>query len=212
MFKLILLVIIVLFFIAGIFGLRIYELSRVTAGDKIENGLKNKSALLVLDVQEDTMKIKEYGDTSLLMSNINTVIRKAQDNKIDIIYIKQEFSNPIDKLLAGGKYEQGTKGSELSNQLDVLSSTIFVKEKTDAFSNRELEEHLLNEQITTLYVIGADAAACIYKTSLGGVNRGYEVIVLRDAIFSVNDRFLEKSIENYRKNNIKISVLDKFPK
>lgn len=210
MFNILLPILGVLLIIIGIFGFRIYVLSKVTTGDRISESLPPKNALLVLDVQNDTLGIKEYGDTSSLMSNINIAIRHAQDNEIDILYTKQEFTNFIDKLLSGGMYKKGSNGSELSNQLDVLSPQVFSKEKTDAFSSSELEEYLLNEHITTLYLIGADASSCIYKTSLGGVNRGYEVVVLSDTIFSVSDSYLKKAIENYKENDIKISTLDEF--
>lgn len=195
-----------------ILGIRIYQLSRVTTGEEISSDLSFKSALLVLDVQNDTLGIKEYNNVNFLMNNINSAVKYAKDNNIDIVYIKQEFSNPIDKLLSGGLYEKNSEGSELSSQLEVLSSNIFIKEKTDAFSNNELEEYLLNQKITALYIIGADATACVYKTSLAGKDRGYEVIVLEDAIFSINDKFLKNAIKNYTENNIKTSTLSDFMK
>jgi nicotinamidase-related amidase len=211
-FKMVILIIGALVIVGGIFGVRIYQLSQVTTGEKISTDLSSKSALLVLDVQNDTLGIKEYGNTDSLMENINSAVRYAQNNNIDIVYTKQEFSNPIDKLMSGQLYEKNTNGSELSSLLDVSSSNIFSKEKTDAFSNSELEEYLLKEKITTLYIVGADASACIFKTSLGGKVRGYEVIILEDSIFSINDKLLNSSIENYAKKDIKTCTLSDFMK
>ena len=146
----ILLIIGVLIIAGGIFGFRIYQLSEVTRGKKISTELVSKNALVVLDVQNATLGIKEYGNSDLLMENINSAIRYAKDNNIDIIYTKQEFSNPIDKLVFGGLYEKDSEGSALSGQLEVLSSNVFTKEKTDEFSNREFDEYLAKEKITRL--------------------------------------------------------------
>lgn len=200
----------ILLIIVGIFGVRIFQLSRVTTGRKISSASPSKRALLVLDVQNDTLGIKGYGNTDFLMDNINSAIIYAQKNNIDLLYIKQEFSNPIDQLLSGGLYKKNANGSQLSSQLEVLSSNVFTKEKTDAFSNSELEAYLQTEKITTLYIVGADASACIYKTSLAAKNRGYEVIILKDSIFSASDKLLNTAIENYTKNDIKTSVLSDF--
>ncbi|AZP03667.1 cysteine hydrolase [Jeotgalibaca ciconiae] len=210
MFKVLLSIVGVLLIIGGIFGFRIYKLSKITTGEKIVENSRPKSALLVLDIQNDTLGIKEYGNTDSLMNNINSAITYAENNHIDILYLTQGFSNPIDKLLSGGLYKKGSVGAELSSQLRVLSPHIFSKEKTDAFSSNELEEYLLKEGITTLYLIGADASACVYKTALGGRNRGYEVIVLSDAVFSINDTFLDRALANYKKNKIKTRVLSEF--
>lgn len=211
-FKIIMSIVIVFVIAGGILGIRIYQLSQVTTGERISANLASMSALLVLDVQNDTLGIKEYDNTDYLMENINSSIRYAKDNNIDIIYTKQEFTNPIDKLISGGLYQKESDGSELSSHLEVLSANIYGKEKTDAFSNSELETYLLKKKITTLYIVGADASACVYKTSLGAKRRGYEVIILEDAIFSVNNKLLNTAKENYENAEIKIITLSDFVK
>lgn len=207
-----LLVIAIILLIASILGGRLYILSKVTSGDKISSDLQSKSALVVLDVQNDTLGIKEYKNKDTLIKNINSAIAYANDNSLDIIYTKQAFSNPLDKLLSSGLYVRNKKGSELSQQLLVLSSNIYEKERTDAFSNADFENYLLEQEITTLYIVGADASACVYKTALAGINRGYEIIVLKDCIFSVNEKMFNQAIDNYKRNNIKIQYLKEFIK
>ena len=181
-------IVLIVLFVSSIIGARAFYLSKVTKGDKIVPNNISKSALLVLDIQNDTIGIKEYSNSNHLLENINSAIKYANKNNIDILYTKQEFSNPLDKLLSGGLYGKGNSGAELSQQLQILSSNIFEKERTDSFSNKKLENYLLENEITTIYIVGADACACVYKTALAGINRGYNVIILEDCIFSVNDK------------------------
>lgn len=129
---------------ASIIGGRLYYLSKETFGEEVSGENGNKSALLVLDVQNDTLSMKEYTQKDVLVKNINKAIEFAKENEIEIIYTKQVFTNPIDKFLSGGLYAENTEGSELSPEIEVISSHVYEKERTDAFSNTELEKYLLD--------------------------------------------------------------------
>lgn len=198
---------------ASIIGGRLYYLSKETFGEEVSGENGNKSALLVLDVQNDTLSMKEYTQKDVLVKNINKAIEFAKENEIEIIYTKQVFTNPIDKFLSGGLYAENTEGSELSPEIEVISSHVYEKERTDAFSNTELEKYLLDQKITTVYIVGADASACVYKTALGGLNRNYQVIILEDCIFSISDKFfLNEAIKKYENKGIQVSDLNEFLK
>ena len=198
---------------ALIIGGRLYYLSKETFGEEVSGENGNKSALLVLDVQNDTLSMKEYTQKDVLVKNINKAIEFAKENEIEIIYTKQVFTNPIDKFLSGGLYAENTEGSELSPEIEVISSHVYEKERTDAFSNTELEKYLLDQKITTVYIVGADASACVYKTALGGLNRNYQVIILEDCIFSISDKFfLNEAIKKYENKGIQVSDLNEFLK
>ena len=197
---------------ASIIGGRLYYLSKETFGEEVSGENGNKSALLVLDVQNDTLSMKEYTQKDVLVKNINKAIEFAKENEIEIIYTKQVFTNPIDKFLTGGLYAENTEGSELSPEIEVISSHVYEKERTDAFSNTELEKYLLDQKITTVYIVGADASACVYKTALGGLNRNYQVIILEDCIFSISDKFLNEAIKKYENKGIQVSDLNEFLK
>lgn len=202
-------ILLLIILLVTVIGGRILYLSNVTTGESVLPNKPTKSALLVLDVQNDTLGVKEYTNTEMLINNINAAISYADSNGIDILYTKQVFSNPLDLLLTGSLYKKDSNGAELSQQLIVASSHVFEKERTDAFTNAELESYLYENQ-TTLYIVGADASACVYKTALAGKNRNYEVVILEDCIFSINDKFLEKALADYNKNGIEIKTLSDF--
>jgi nicotinamidase-related amidase len=60
----------------------------------------------------------------------------------------------------------------------------FNKPYQDAFSNPELQTYLNNRKIGTLFVSGGAAEACVYMTVWGARNRGYQVYVIDEAIYS----------------------------
>lgn len=198
--------------LALIIGGRLYYLSKVTSGETVSSKSDPKSALLVLDVQNDTLAVKEYTKKDVLVERINTAIGFAKENEMEIIYTKQVFSNPLDKLLSGGLYVENREGSELSQEIELLSPHVYTKERTDAFSNKAFEKYLLEQKITTIYIIGADASACVYKTALGGINRNYDIIIIEDCIFSISDKLYNKAIKDYESNGIQVSNLKEFLK
>lgn len=195
----------------GIIALRLVYLSSATNGDAISKYDSSKSALLVLDIQNDTLGISEYGNTEPLMDNINTAIEYANDSNMEIIYTKQEFTgNPLDIMLSSGMYQADSDGADLYNELSIQSDNIFSKLRTDAFSVDHFENYLIENEIDTLYIVGADASSCVYKTALGGKNRGYRVIVLQDSLFSVKKDMLNTILEKYQKKGIEVTNTKDF--
>src|SRR5699024_11662278 len=98
----------------GIVTLRVVYLSNATKGGLIAEYDSPKSALLVLDIQNDTLGISEYGNTDPLMSNINAAIEYANESNMEIIYTKQEFTgNPLDYLIYHGMYQSVSNGAIL---------------------------------------------------------------------------------------------------
>lgn len=201
----------ILILFIGIIALRLVYLSSATKSDSIVKYDSPKSALLVLDIQNDTLGISEYGNTETIMANINTAIEYANDSKMEIIYTKQEFTgNPLDSLISSGMYKADSEGANLYNGLSIQSKNIFSKLRTDAFSVEHFEKYLIENEINTLYIVGADASACVYKTALGGVNRGYRVIVLEDSLFSIKKEMLNKMLEKYQTKGIEITNTKDF--
>lgn len=195
----------ILVFCIGIIALRLIYLSRATKGDSIAKYESPKSAFLVLDIQNDTLGISEYGNTKPLMANINKAIKYANGANMEIIYTKQEFTqNPFNSFISNGMYQANSDGADLYNELSVQSDNIFSKLRTDAFSEEHFENHLIKNEINTLYIVGADASSCVYKTALGGINRGYRVVILEDSIFSIKRDKLNTILEKYQTKGIEI--------
>lgn len=75
--------------LVSVIGGRLFYLSKVTAGESILPNKPTKSALLVMDIQKDTLGINPYTNTEMLVNNINMAISHADSSGIDILYIKR---------------------------------------------------------------------------------------------------------------------------
>ena len=173
-----------------------------TKGDPIAGYNEPKAALLVIDVQNDTTSNTAfYGDTTRFLENVNQAIAFAEENDMEILYVKNiTGNNPVLQLLAGGKYKDGTVGAELADGLQIASGNIFTKSIRDSFSDKGFEDYLISKQVDTLYIVGADASACILSTAQGGINRNYNVNIISDAIITVNDTVMAQMLEQYTKD------------
>lgn len=200
----------VIVILLGAIGARLIYLALPTKGVAINKYETSNSALLVIDMQNDTLSVPQYKNMPERLENINTAIDYAEAKGIPTIYIKQEFHNVIDTLLSGGMYRKNGTGVSLSNQLHVVTCDIFSKFRSDAFSCDKFEGFLINNQIGTLYLVGADASACIYKTALGGINRKYEFVAIEDCLLAADIKNIDKILENYNDKGIKVIPIEKF--
>jgi len=64
--------------------------------------------------------------------------------------------------------------------------------------------------VDTLYIIGADASACIYSTARGGLNRDYNVNIIKDSIITRNDEIMAQMLNQYEKDGITVIDLTVF--
>lgn len=200
--------------VAAIFAIRMLSLSTPSEGEAIREYSDPKSALFVIDMQKDTTgNTSFYGDTTDFIGKVNKAIDIAKKKSMEIIYIKQEFkNNPLDSLISSGKYKAGTEGVQLDSRLQAENENIFTKVKSDAFSSKDLENYLVSKQIDTIYIVGADATACVYKTALGGINRKYKVFVVEDSIITLNNEIMKEMLNKYSSDGIDITSLAQFAK
>lgn len=205
-----LLFIAIIIVIVLIFGSRIYVLSKSTKGKNIPD-TRTQQALIVLDVQNDTLQVPQYKNQMEIIDHINNAIDYALERDLFIVYAKQEVSNPIDSILSGGLYKTNSSGSELAYSLTIASDSIFQKSSNDFFSSKEFEKFLAKNNIGELYLVGADASACVLKTAQGARNRNYQVNILTDCIFSIDETYLTKAMEKYNNNDIHLLTSSKLP-
>ena len=142
-----------------------------------------KKALLIVDVQEEWIKHYSTTGSNTFINDVNKVIGKAAEENIIPVYILNEGGGDIDK------------------RINVASTYIFTKKESDAFTNSELGSFLKKNNVKDVFVIGLDAAFCVYTTSQGAKDEGYRVAVVEDAIISrlEGDNYTRnlKNIQNY---------------
>jgi nicotinamidase/pyrazinamidase len=188
------------------FGMR--KIYTPTKGDMIAEYANPAKALLVIDVQEDYTGIN--GRQGPLLNNveaqiraINTLIDSASRTGMHVVYIRQIFDNNFFTRKFIGRTLEGVPGTELDGRIRVINSNDFTKKISDAFSNPALDTFLVSNQVYELYLVGLDAAYCVYYTALGGLNRGYKVTVIEDAVMTRKD--MNDVLKQYEKDGIGVS-------
>ncbi len=187
-----------------------------TQGAKIAAYANPQKALLVIDVQEDYTGLKGkqpimYKNVEPQLAAINGVIHKASNSGARVIYIRQICDdNFISRLLGGGRAIEGKPGTELDSRINVVSRNDFTKKLSDAFSNPQLDNFLISNQVNELYLVGLDAAYCVYNTARGALNRGYKVKIVKDAIMTRKN--MSDILKRYEQENIPATASSEIDK
>ena len=179
-----------------------------TRGKRIADYPEPRKALVVLDIQEG------YSGTAArlpvtappphgMLATVNRLIDRAAETGMEVAYIRQVFSNNLFVRLHGGR-RQGRV--IIDQRIKVINGNDFEKNRTDAFSNRQFEQLLVDRQVNELYLVGVDAAYCVMYTALGALQRGYRVTVVRDAVMS--RMALPEVLERYRRRGIAVITSD----
>jgi nicotinamidase-related amidase len=78
-----------------------------------------------------------------------------------------------------------------------------------AFADGSLAARLEADSVDTLIVTGSETDVCVLASVLGAVDRGYRVIVVRDAVCSSSDESHDALLELYhRRFAVQIEVAD----
>ena len=167
-------------------------------------------ALVVLDIQEgysgtDARRPVTALPATGMIAAVNRLIDMAAESGVEVAYIRQVFSNNLFVRLHGGKRAGKVI---IDRRVKVINGNDFEKNRTDAFSNRQFEQLLIDKQVDELYLVGVDAAYCVYYTALGALNRGYRVTVITDAVASRHR--MADVLERYRRKGIEVITSDQL--
>jgi nicotinamidase-related amidase len=210
-YALILLAVIAAFALSAVVML-IRSMFVATKGRKIATYPDPHKALVVLDLQEgyagtNTRQPVTIPPATGMISTVNRLIDHAAASGMEIAYFRQVFGNNLIVRLHGGR----KRGKVIiDRRIKVINDNDFEKNRTDAFSNRQFEQLLIDRHVDELYLVGVDAAYCVYYTALGALNRGYKVAVVTDAVASRNT--MAGVLERYRRKGIAVITSEKLIK
>ncbi|WP_379162635.1 cysteine hydrolase family protein [Paenibacillus sp. sgz5001063] len=154
-------------------------------------------ALVIIDIQNDITK--NYKE---IIDNINNAIDWAVSNDIHVIYIRHENLSAGTRILKPNTY-----GSELAIDLKIVSTNVFTKYKGNALTSEEFANFINTNEISELYIAGADATACVKSTCYNLLKSNYEVTVLSDCITSWDKKKIPEMIQYYESKGSKIISL-----
>lgn len=127
-----------------------------------------------------------------VIDDINQAIHRAVKQNFHVVYIRHENLSPGTKT-----FKPGTKGTELPSDLEVVSSHIFIKSKSNALTSPEFVNFVAENAIEHFYIAGADATVCVKSTCFNMCKAKYDVTVLSDCITSWNKKQINDMLRYY---------------
>lgn len=179
-----------------------------TMGPRIENYSSARTALLIIDIQEDYTgphAKKPYRDADRLVEIANALLAQAREKGALVVYVQNVVDNPLMAFFMGGINAPGTLGTEMDRRLlQIPGGRTFAKNRSDAFSTPELDAYLRKNQVNRLLLIGLDGAYCVNATTRGALNRGYQVTLFLDGIATESGKPIEKLAQEWQKAGAQI--------
>ncbi len=164
--------------------------------------LHNK-ALLIIDMINDFVldgaPLKVPGIEKII-EPIKMQIKKAREEKYPVVYICDSHDeNDKEFKLYPPHAIKDTKGAEIIDQLKPqIQDKIIYKKTFSGFYKTELEDFLLENNIKRLIITGCVANICVLYTVSDAVLRGFDVVVIKDAIIGLNSLDYEFAIRQMR--------------
>jgi len=163
--------------------------------------LNDRDALIVVDMQNDFMPggALPVPDGDKIIPTINSYVDKFSSLSLPIFYTRDW--HPVDHISFkghGGIWPKhcvmNTEGAKFHPQLKIPPDNKFIISKGtsrdfDAYSGFQgtiLRDLLEERGVKRIFVCGVATDYCVKNTALGGINLGYQVFILEDAIKGVN--------------------------
>ena len=172
----------------------------------------NRDALVVVDMQNDFMPggALPVPEGDKIIPRLNEYIKLFESKGLPVFFTRDWHpENHISFKGHGGIWPphcvQNTEGAEFHRDLYIPKDNKFIISKGtsqdfDAYSGFQgtILEFLLRERgIRRIFVGGVATDYCVKNTAIGGLNLGFEVFVLEDAIkgVDVNPGDVERAVE-----------------
>lgn len=210
-------IVIVVLIAVGYFFITFRNFMAVSEGTLIPKSDIEKTAVLVIDIQEGTSGTMAqnggYGDRIVpFLENVNRVIQAADSAEILIGYVYHHNTHWLINFGTNNVMAKGTPGTALDKRLLVVNDNRFSKTHSDGFHNPELEAFLRKNGVNHIIAIGLDVSYCVNKTTHAALNRGYQVTVIKDAVIGQSEEIEEQMLQEYAARGIKLMTTNEFPK
>ncbi len=153
-------------------------------------GENKNTALLVMDIQEMTVKMLEK--TENLINSLNKAIQKARSNNIPIIYVVVGFRKGYPEVSAGNKgfsflknnspasFDSEESAKVYSAVAPEQGEIVIIKKRVSAFTGSDLEVVLRSFEIKHLVLTGIATSGVVLSTIREASDKDYEITVLAD--------------------------------
>lgn len=154
-----------------------------------------RTAVLVLDVQNDLVKITPRVKENRVLENIAAVIAAARRKRVPVIHItasvRPDFldiprDNPLwDGLRKSRQLISGTRGAAIHRKVRPLRNELVLnKTCVDPFLTTNLGQALQNHDANTLILTGLWTNWVVEATARHASDMGYRVFIARECVAS----------------------------
>jgi nicotinamidase-related amidase len=152
--------------------------------------MKN-TALLVMDYQNDILKLVEAKSATLL-KNASALIQAARQSKVPVIYVQVAFrpgypevsskNKSFGALKSSGRMMLGNPGTEIHAAVAPLAGeSVVIKHRVGAYHETDLATILRGQEIEHLMMCGISTSGVILSTLRVAADADYKITVVEDA-------------------------------
>ncbi len=137
--------------------------------------MKNKKALLVIDMQKGSFTAKTPGfDTSGVVKRINKLAKLFRELNYPVIYIQHDGTGT-------GEFEKNDEDWENLDDLIVASEDVRIdKYANDVFYKSNLQAKLEELNVNELFITGCATDFCVESTIQSALTKDYNITVVAD--------------------------------
>ena len=162
-----------------------------------------RPAVFVIDMLNDCFgHIELDRKRAALCSSINQLTALARQNKLPVIWVRQEFEPDLSDAFLDMKREnirmfiKGTPGARILDELVRDASDIeIVKKRYSIFYGTALESLLRELDADPLILAGVNTHACVRTAAIDAFQRDFQVIIVRDCVASKDPEHHEISLD-----------------
>ena len=193
-------------FTSTVFLILVFTICNIFAKSQEEDGFENKF-VIVLDMQEDYIKGKISDSIALeFVENVNKIISKVDSN--NVVYVKTEMI--VASLSLKGVSVDTIADLEFCKNLKIVNNNIYIKEGGNAFANNDLVAILKDKNAKDIIIIGLLAEKCVSHTTNGGLELGYNIYLIPNAILGKKERTKNKAIKKLINSGAKVININDF--
>ncbi len=193
--------------------------------------MQNKSVLLITSAQVDLLAEsgKAWGLTqpteekNLVRNHLTRLLQTAREKKIPIIHSPVGFNyelmkgysplNPIQQVIVENRLlEINTQGCDFIAEALPQRGDIILpyRQGFSSFWAKSIQEELEKLEADTIYIAGMLAEGCIESHVRDGVENGYAVKVVKDAVGSTSLELLDASFKSIALHAAELVTTENF--
>lgn len=176
-----------------------------------------KSALLLIDLQIDFLSDNgrmPVGATNAerVITTANKLVNLYEDRHWPTFVIYNQFkrTDTIANFFRNHAAIEGSEGGNMDPRILIHDGLFFSKNKSSAFTNPDLPEHLKNMGINHVVICGVYAEGCVRATALDAQRANLRTTLISDGVASNRNSKFKWALSHMQKRGIRIMSFEDY--